>query len=127
MKNIFITALLFATISIFSQNNTCSNFKTGEFKFANPKYSEWIVIRNDSVQVEISNKSGMEIFSSIEWTNDCNFILTCYKVLNADKKNIIGKVFNVTINETYIDSYKCVTNSTNYQMKELELEMIKLK
>ena len=127
MKNLFFFTLLFTTLTLFCQNIPCSNFKTGEFKYVNPKYSEWIVKRNDSIQVEISNKTGIEIYSLIEWNSDCEYKLTCNGVLNSNKKNIIGKIFIVSIKETYLDSYKCHLKSIDPQLKDYELEMIKIK
>lgn len=110
----------------FSQISPCTNFKTGEYKYANPKYAEWTVKRNDTIQVETSSKTGIKIYSLIEWKTDCQYKLTCNKVLNSDRKNIVGKVFIISITDTFIDRYKCISKSTDPTIKDYELEMIKM-
>lgn len=129
MKILTLTLCLFLAITAFGQSTPCSTFKTGEFKYSNPKYSEWTIKRNDSIQVEISSKTGIEIYSLIQWKSDCKYLLTCNNVLNTNnQKNIIGRTFTVTIKDTYPNRYKCLSKSTNTQKNsKLELEMIKIK
>lgn len=116
---------LFAT-TIFSQDISCSNFKIGKFKYANPQYSEWSISRTDSVQIETNTKTGIEIYSSVKWESECYYILTCIKVLNSDSKNIVGKIFRVSITETYKDYYKCISKSDDTQFQDLKLQMVKI-
>lgn len=127
MRILTLTICLILSKATFSQNTPCSTFKIGEFKYSNPKYSEWTIKRNDSIQVEISSKTGIEIYSLIKWKSDCEYILTCNDVLNTNNKDdIIGKTYIITIKDTYLDRYKCLSKSTNTEGK-LELEMIKIK
>jgi hypothetical protein len=121
MKNIIITLLL--TFTSYSQEPKCSNFKCGKFKYSNPKYSEWIVMRTDSTQTEKSSISGIEIKSSIEWKSDCEYVLVYKRVLNAEAKNMIGKIVLVKIVQTESDRYTCISKD---EKNELELEMIKI-
>ncbi|MGB5418609.1 hypothetical protein [Algibacter sp.] len=127
MRNLISLTILLSSFLIFSQNTPCSNFKTGEFKYSNPIYSEWSITRTDSVQIEINSKSGIQIYSLIEWTNDCEYVLTCTNAQNTNPNNFIGKVFIVTFTNTFSDGYNCISKSTDPQIKSLELEIIKVK
>ena len=125
MKKLFFLLFFLFTSFVFCQKIPCNQFKTGEFKYSNPNYSEWEITRNDSIQIETSIKTGMKIYSFIVWKSECEYVLTCFKVLNTTKKNIVGKVFIVTIFETYNDKYQCISKSTDSRIKDIELEMIK--
>jgi hypothetical protein len=126
MKILFSIALWLTTLFCFSQNKTCKDFKTGVFKYSNPDYAEWTVKRNDSTQIETSTKTNAEIHSLIRWKSDCNYILTCQKILNSNYKNSIGKEFEVLITETSKTSYRCISKKNEVQNQDLELTMIKI-
>lgn len=119
--------ILFFLISVCSkaQKATCDNFKTGKFEYSDPKYREWQITRTDSTQTEISTKTGIEIYSSLKWLNDCEYILTCNKVINPTTTNITGKVFHVKITDVYSNRYSCVAVSKN-DNTTLKLMMIKV-
>jgi hypothetical protein len=121
-----ITFQLF-TLALFCQNTTCLNFRTGQYKYANSEYAEWTVKRTDSTQIEISSKTGMEIYSIVKWKSDCSYTLTCKKVLNPNRQDLIGKVFEISIIETLPDRYKCISKSNEIQSNNLYLEMIRIK
>lgn len=130
MRLLLSIILSIFTWILFCQNKPCSYFKTGEFKYSNSEYAEWTIIRTDSIQIEVSSKSGTEIYSLIEWKSDCEYTLTCEKVLNSNSNQYdeaVGKVFNVFITETLYDRYKCNSKSNENQINELKLEMIKTK
>jgi hypothetical protein len=122
MKNLILILLLNFCLKSCAQEKICEDFKIGSFEYSDPKFSEWKVNRTDSTQTEISSKSKIEIYSSIEWKTDCEYILTYKKVLNSDAKEIIGKTITVKILETKSDSYTCISKSGD---TELKLEMVK--
>ncbi|WP_345170424.1 hypothetical protein [Algibacter aquimarinus] len=125
MRKLIFIMLFGLTIGIYGQEKKCSDFKVGDFKYSNPEYSEWIINRTDSTQIETSTKTGIKIFSSVDWKSDCEYILTSYKVLNSDAKNIVGSIFHVEIIKTLADSYICI--SKNDAIDDMVLEMIKIK
>lgn len=102
------------TLSFFSlliligcgQKNNCADFKTGKFEYADPKFSEWKVMRNDSMQYEINTENGVEILGTLEWHSDCNYTLTYKEVSNPDYAEIVGKKMQVEILETTENKYK---------------------
>lgn len=127
MKTYLTVISLLVTLTVFCQNSSCKDFKTGKFKYSNPKYAAWTISRTDSVQVEINSKTGTEITSQVEWKSDCNLKLTCKSVSKNNMKHAIGHVFEIYIYETFNDGYKCISKSNDIQLEDLELEMIKIK
>ncbi|WP_298343417.1 hypothetical protein [uncultured Algibacter sp.] len=124
--NFSIIVLLFSS-TLFCQNTSCLEFKTGKYIYSNPEYTNWTITRTDSTQIETNNKTGIEIISTIDWISDCSYILTCKSVSTTNLTNIIGKVFHVSITETSKERYKCVSKRNDVQPKDLFLEMIKIK
>ncbi len=118
--------ILLLTLSCSAQEKKCADFKVGKFEYSDPRFSEWKVSRTDSTQTEINTKSGIEIYSSIKWKSDCEYVLTYKKVLNSgtDTNDIIGKTIEVEIVETTPDSYTCKSKS---DVMDLELEMVRIK
>ena len=125
ISNCILIIILVLTFSSCAQEKKCSEFKVGTFEYSDPKFSEWKVNRTDSTQIEISTKSGIEIFSSIEWKNDCEYVLTYKKVLNSgsDVNDLVGQTIQVEIVETKSDRYTCKSKS---DVMDLELEMVKI-
>ncbi|MEZ4803007.1 MAG: hypothetical protein R2797_09565 [Gelidibacter sp.] len=126
MKIVTSIIILLLTLNCSAQEKNCAKFKVGKFEYSDPRFSEWRVSRTDSTQTEISTKSGTEIFSSIEWKSECEYVLTYRKVVNSgtDTNDIIGKTIEVEIVETKSDRYICKSKS---DVMDLELEMIRLK
>lgn len=115
--------VVFLTLSSCAQEKKCADFKTGTFEYSDQLYSDLKVIRTDSTQTEINEKNGLEMHSSIKWIDDCNYVLTITKVLNADLENVVGNTIEVEIFETKSDSYKLKSKS---DAGNLELELIKI-
>ncbi len=121
---IFIIAFIVFSSS-YAQQNKCSQFRTGKFEYSEPKYSEWEVTRTDSTQIEISTKTGIEIYNSVKWVNECEYILTCTKVINPTASDIIGKIYTINITDVYSNRYTCIANSETEDII-LNLMMIKV-
>ncbi len=124
MKRISFTFFLITLFSIgYSQNNQCSDFKTGKFEYTNPNYSEWKVIRTDSTQTEINSKTGIELKATIIWKSDCEYVLTYEKITNSDLKDLIGKKVFVEILEIQNQKFKY---HSKLETVEITSEMIKV-
>lgn len=124
MKNLILIAFFISTLNSYAQENKCANFKTGNFEYSAPKYAEWNITRTDSTQIEISTKTGIEIYNSVKWLNNCEYILTCNKVVNPTSENIIGRKFTVKIIKTFPNKYVCILK--NDDIDDMELEMAKV-
>jgi hypothetical protein len=124
MKRIlFIVFLITITTKIQAQKKQCSDFKIGKFEYTNPKYSEWKVVRTDSTQTEINSKNGVELKATIIWKSDCEYVLTYEKVINTDRKNLIGKQVFVEIIEIQNQKFKY---HSKLDTMELTSEMMKV-
>ena len=125
MRNQFFITLIIVGLNSYAQQNKCSQFKTGKFEFSEPKYAEWQVTRTDSTQIELNTKTGLEIYNSVKWVNDCEYLLTCDKVVNPTSANIVGEVYHVKMTEVYSNRYTCIAVSKNDDIT-LNLMMIKV-
>jgi hypothetical protein len=105
-------------------NKNCKDYKTGVFKFANPKYAEWTVYRTDSTQIEVSNITSTEIHNNVKWISDCEYHLGKTKIINNKLNFQEMDTMKVEIYKTEDDRYFCYSKSNRL---DLELEMIKIR
>lgn len=101
----------------------CSHFKTGTFKYANPSYANFIVVRDDSIQIETDTVNNAKIIGSIEWIDNCKYILTYKEAINLPQNNLMGKQIEVKIVEADNKGYKCRASDG---LKDLDIEMVKV-
>lgn len=101
MLKYLFALFLFSSTFGFSQNLDCSDFRTGEFRYTDPNFSEVIVIRTEKLQIERFENTGEEAHLYIDWISDCEYTLTFKKAVNPSlersKENITGKEFKVKI------------------------------
>ena len=101
MHKYLFALFLFSSTFGFSQNLDCSDFRTGEFRYTDPNFSDVIVIRTEKLQIERFQKTGEEVHLYIDWISECEYTLTFKKVVNADSKiatkNMTGKELPVKI------------------------------
>lgn len=121
MKNICII-FIFTIVLVSCKNDKkndlveildCSSVKTGTFKYANEAYGEWIIERNDSSSIERSPKTGMTIYSSVEWLSDCEYQLNVEDLDNADNMAVIMTNLRVVITDVMDYGYKCISYTNN--------------
>ena len=117
---------LLCSIIIFSCSSKpkdCQRFKTGTFKYENSSFSNWIVTRNDSIQIEIDKLNNIKIIGKIKWLSDCRYILTYTDINDLKQKDAIGTTVDVEILSSNNNNYKCIAiNNEN----TLNLNMIKI-
>ena len=124
MKTLILIAILILTFSCADEKK-CLDFKTGEFVYVDKSMPERI-IRNDSMQIEINPKTGVEIYTSIKWISDCEYVLTYKKILNHpnDVSYMIGKKILVDIISTKENKYTAFVKSDNVKSL-IEFKQIK--
>ncbi len=120
MKYLFLLFVLTMT-SCSTQTKDCSKFKTGTFKYSDN--NDWMITRTDSTQIEINEKNGRTLKSSIKWLSNCEYVATVTDV-NSSVNDIIGKVIKVNITETDEETYIAYAISDE---ESLEVKMIKVK
>lgn len=107
MKILIITSLALLTFSFKFENKlTCKNFKTGKFKLTDSITGDFIIERNDSIQIEKSVKYGDTLIYRINWVNDCEYELVMQKGREELMNIFKGKILIVRIIETYKETYK---------------------
>ena len=101
MKNLLILIISLLTLSSCSQEKKCSEFKTGEFRYAKKNMPEKIV-RTESLQIETNPNDKIVIKTVIEWTSECEYVMTYSEILNhpKDVSEVIGKKIYCEIIET---------------------------
>ncbi len=101
MKNLLTSIILLVTLSSCAQEKKCSDFKTGEFRYIKENMPETI-IRTDTMQIETNPNNKIVVMTSIEWTSDCEYVMTYTDILNYpnDKSGILGKKIYCEIVET---------------------------
>jgi len=133
MNKTLATTLLFLILSIISckkegesEDNElvevldCSSVKTGRFKYANPAYGEWIIDRNDSTSIEISETDDLKIYSDVKWITDCEYELHITDTDNLDNMKVVASVLRVVITDVTDYGYKCISY-TNSGPEEFEM------
>jgi hypothetical protein len=98
----------------------CSSVKTGNFKYANEDYGQWIIERNDSTSIERSPDTDMTIYSTVKWLSDCEYELHIQDVDKSDNMAVVNSVLKVVITDVTEYGYKC-TSYTNSGPEDFEM------
>lgn len=110
MRNIMLMTFIFQWLNIstsFSQNNNCKSFRTGKFKLVDDKINkEYLIIRNDSIQIETELKTGQVTKFKINWESDCKYTLTFIEARQEIIDFYKNKKLNIEIVEIYDNGYK---------------------
>ena len=101
----------------------CSSVKTGKFKYANPAYGEWIIDRNETTSIEISETDDLKIYSDVVWITDCEYELHITDTDNLDNMAVVSSVLRVVITDVMDYGYKCVSYTPDGPE---EFEMIRI-
>lgn len=97
--------------------------KTGKFKYANPAYGEWIIDRNETTSIEISETDDLKIYSDVVWITDCEYELHITDTDNLDNMAVVSSVLRVVITDVMDYGYKCVSYTPDGPE---EFEMIRI-
>lgn len=113
--NILIGASIF-----FGLNKTpkCKDFKTGQFVLVDSvRKTEYLIERNDSVQIETDIQRKEISAFKIHWLSDCEYQLNILegpdKLMNFYK----DKTLNIKILETYTDGYMFEGSISGYNFR----------
>jgi hypothetical protein len=82
----------------------CSDFKTGKFTYTDQEYSNIIIERNDSLQIE--RAPDHTYMSRIEWISECTYTIECFDVVNKPQDPRIGTKLTVDILRIEGDKYR---------------------
>ncbi|WP_194851013.1 hypothetical protein [Nonlabens antarcticus] len=98
MKYLYLSAMLVLTLVSCSQENDCSDLKTGNFIYTGGSRPE-IIVRTETSQIETNPVNNIVVTSSIKWTSDCSYEMTYTNIENypGDVSSVIGKKINCDI------------------------------
>ena len=112
MKNWVYLILIISCLGCKGQEKKCLDYKTGKFKYVLKNMPE-LITRTDSIQIEINPITKVEVYSSIEWKSECEYVMTYEEILNypEDASHMIGQKINVNIISTDSKGYKVHSTS----------------
>ena len=124
LSNLVLAILL--SVSLFSceqkEKNRCTDFKTGTFRFVDPKFKRFKVVRNESTQTETDSVTGLAITGDVDWTSDCSYKVTYTKASDPKYASVIGTSSRVQILAIFDDKLTVKSQGLGGIM---EVEMIK--
>ncbi|AFM04133.1 hypothetical protein Fleli_1733 [Bernardetia litoralis DSM 6794] len=108
-KNTLIILILswFLIPMAFSQNNDCQSFRIGRFSLSDTTYNkEYLIVRNDSLQIETDLETGYVSTYKLIWESDCKYVLTVIDGQKDVMEFYKDRKLSIEIIELYADSYK---------------------
>ena len=112
MKNWIYLVFVFILLNCKAQEKKCTDYRTGKFNYILKNRPE-LITRTDSTQIEINPITKVEVYSSIEWKSDCEYVMTYETILNypEDASHMIGQKINVRIISVDSKGYKAHATS----------------
>ena len=106
-----IFLILFLTLPIVLripiEDPKCTEFRTGKFALiGNPISHNYIIERNDSLQVETDLTAGSVSKFKVTWVNECAYELTILEGNEVIMNFYKDRTLSVRIIETFKDGYK---------------------
>ena len=112
MRFFFTFLILLLGSSMYAQSPDCKKFKTGKFGY--PTMPGKISLRRDDVQ-ESYNNGKLEMKWKVKWISDCQYELTCIKMLVDSYPIAVGDRILSTIVSTDQD---CFTHESVFFNKQ---------
>lgn len=97
-----LTTLLLLTSSGCGKKRSCSEFKTGTFKYNDEEFEDVVILRTEDEQIESSEKLDYSDTYQIVWTSDCEYYLVFKRTTNSERMpfskfdTIFAKIVNIT-------------------------------
>ena len=129
MKYLIKIVLLLCFTTSFSSAQDCRSLRVGKFRLDDPEFKLRTVIeRTETLQVETDLDTGDTITSTIEWPDDCTYVLTATKTTDKSEQAqfLIGKrlVVEITGIENEKILFNCSIEDYNFEgsffMKRIE-------
>ncbi len=90
------------TVNSVSQVKDCSKFRTGTFK----NNDNTVIVRNDSLQVEVDTKTNHKYKAAVKWLSDCQYTLTFVEITDPSFSQMTGIKLTVDILDVSENSYR---------------------
>ena len=103
--------------------DSCSQFKSGEFRYESKENKHWKVTRSDRYQTEASDSLKVKFTAKITWISKCKYRLE-YVDASEGQEFIIGKIIEAEIVETSDNKFKVKSITSEgesiYSFKKIE-------
>lgn len=104
----------------------CSFYKTGRFILSAPEGDQINIKRTKKYQIETYNKAHKKHKFKIEWTSDCEYILTLLKTTSTINEVLVGKGLLCKILSGEESYYSCIIISPDHPLGR-KCELTKLR
>jgi len=117
MTYLLFILFIFASSTVFGQSEEmldCSYYKTGRFVLSAPEGDQIKIKRTKKYQIETYNKAHKKHKFKIEWTSECENILTLLKTTSANNEVLVGKGLLCKILSGEESYYSCIIISPEH-------------
>jgi len=109
-----LIGICFVSTAQQSEELDCTPYKTGRFVLNPPEGDEIRIKRTKKYQIEWYNKAHKKHKFKIEWTGDCEYILTLVKTTSKKNEVLIGKGLLCRILSGEESYYSCIVISPEH-------------
>ena len=122
-RNVISLLILVLLFTCCASEEKCSDFKTGNFTYVNPTFSDWKVFRNDSTQIETSKATGIEVTGKVKWKADCEYEIVYVKANHPRLQKMIGQKVEVKIISIKNDTitYEAISDTIKMESKMVKV------
>ena len=102
-----LIVLMISGLNSYSQDSHCREYKTGKFQLIDKEQNlEFVIERNDTIQVERNIKTEEIAKFKIMWLNDCKYELTIIEGKKEFMDFYADKILIIEMIEIYDNGYK---------------------
>lgn len=113
-----IPLVAFWTTALSCQTErTCTDFRTGVFESPDTQVSDIKIFRNDSLQIEVSERRNLKDIYRIMWSGDCTYKLVLLKTRNPEQTFVTQSdtlIVNITAIEGERYRYEAFLNGKQF-------------
>lgn len=110
LKEIWLTAVILLAAVAFSHAQDCHSFKEGNFAYAAEEHKDWHIERVGEYQLEHSEKHDVLFVASLEWTDECSYLLQYVSVSNPKYFDAYGKLLKCEVIPISNERYEIVVD-----------------
>jgi hypothetical protein len=125
---ILFSFVLFLSPFVKSQDINCKWFSEGDFEYVEAENMHWEVERLGAYQFEHSEKYDVLFVASLEWVDECSYLLQYVSISNSEYFDLYGKLLHCEMIPIDDESYEVVVDDEGemltYVMKKLPEENV---
>ena len=117
---VFLSYLLWTVFCSLNLHNgiDCTSFRNGKFKLVDKEIEqEYLIERNESIQIEMDLKNNTISKFRVTWVTDCEYELDILEGRKEVMDFFTGKTLSIRIVETFDKGYKYEAQLKGTEMK----------